>query len=210
MLKNPPNHIAGREVFSVQSPRHGPLQYVWISSTKSTVSHGGMLFLPQPLRPHELNYAYIVTFNPERLDQRFADKCTNAHHAEMQLVGWIEKQPPAWRVRLGTVLISNRSRRQDRGYSPCTSCCDDLAKFLVALRDLQQLRGRPLAEAGMSWLTLYTYAKICSSHPTTRASLEMMFKRGWKLGGPGWTSPPPVPQEIWQPARPRPVPALTL
>jgi len=209
MLRNPPNHIVGREVFSVQSPRHGAFQYVWISSTKSTVSHGGMLFLPKPPRPHELDYAYIVTFNPERLDQRFADKCTNAHHAEMQLVGWIEKQPPAWRVRLGTVLISNRSRKQARGYSPCASCCDDLAKFLMALRDLQNLRGRPIAEAGMSWLTLYTYAKICPSHPTTKASLDLMYKRGWKLGGPGWTSPPPVSQEIWQPGRPHPLPALT-
>jgi hypothetical protein len=204
MLKNPPRHIAGREVFSVKSPRHGLFQYVWISSTKSTISVGGMLFLPKEPRPHELHHAYLVTFNPERLDKRFADNCTNAHHAEMQLVGWVEKQPWDWRVRLGTVLISNRSRKKDIGYSPCASCCDDLAKFLAALKDLQRSTGRPFTvEAGMSWLTLYTYAKICSSHPTTRKSLGLMHSRGWKLGGPGWTEP--APQPIRRPARPSPI-----
>jgi hypothetical protein len=208
ILKNPPKHIAGREVFSVKSPRHGLFQYIWISSTKSTISRGGMLFLPKEPRPHELHHAYLVTFNPERLDKRFADACTNAHHAEMQLVGWVEKQPPEWRVRLGTVLISNRSRTKNIGYSPCTSCCDDLAKFLAALKDLQRRTGRTFeVEAGMSWLTLYTYAGICPSHPTTKASLGMMHSRGWKLGGPGWTEPEPVPQPIRRAARPSPVPA---
>ena len=122
------------ELISVQSPRHGAFQYVWIGSTGSTLSIGGMLFLPQPLPPHGLNYAYIVTFNPERLDQDFSGRCRADHHAEKQLVGWIEMQPTEWQVQIGTVLISNRSRRLGRGYSPCTSCCGDLANFLVGLR----------------------------------------------------------------------------
>jgi pimeloyl-ACP methyl ester carboxylesterase len=205
MLKHPPKHIAGREVFSVESPRHGLFQYVWISSTKSSISRGGMLFLPKESR-HELHHVYLVTFNPERLDQRFAERCTNAHHAEMQLVEWVRMQPLDWRARLGTVLISNRSRTKNRGYSPCASCCDDLARFLTDLKNLPRRSSRPVAvEAGMSWLTLYTYAGICPSHPTTPTSLRLMHSRGWKLGGPGWATPPPGP--IRRPARPSPVPA---
>jgi peptidoglycan hydrolase-like protein with peptidoglycan-binding domain len=205
MLKNPPKHIVSREVFSVLSPRHGLFQYVWIRSTGSGISRGGMLFLPKP-RPHELHHAYLVTFNPERLDKRFANACTNAHHAEMQLVGWVMEQD--WQARLGTVLISNRSRTKNRGYSPCASCCDDLAWFLRQLKNLPRRSGRPVTvEAGISWLTLYTYAKICPSHPTTHASLRLMHDSGWKLGGPGWTTPPPAQQPIRRPARPSPVPA---
>jgi hypothetical protein len=198
-------------VYSVESPRHGLFQYVWISPSPkgSAVVRGGMLFLPKESR-HELHHVYLVTFNPERLDKRFADRCTNAHHAEMQLVEWVMKQPVDWQARLGTVLISNRSRTKNRGYSPCTSCCHDLAWFLTHLKNLPRRSGRPVAvEAGMSWLTLYTYAGICPSHPTTRESLELMHSRGrgWKLGGPGWTTPPPAPQPIRRPARPSPVPA---
>jgi len=208
MLKNPPKHIVSPELISV--PRHGAFQYFWLSSTGSTLSIGGMLFLPQPLPPHGLNYAYIVTFNPERLDRRFTDRCRNAHHAEMQLVGWTEMQQPEWQARIGTVLISNRSRQPNRGYSACTSCCHDLAQFLLRLRARQSLRGKPIAEAGMTWLTLYTYAGVCSSHPTTKAALNLMYAggKGWKLGGPGWATPPPLPPPIRRPARPRPVPAL--
>ena len=101
MLKNPPAHILGREVFTVQSPRHGPFQYIWISSMNSAISQGGMLFLPTPSQQHELPQVYLVTFNPERLDKRFSNACArNGHHAEMQLISWIEQQPEAWRLRL--------------------------------------------------------------------------------------------------------------
>jgi pimeloyl-ACP methyl ester carboxylesterase len=188
MLKNPPKHIPRPEVFSVRSPRHGLFQYVWISSTKAPV--GGILFLPKAPRPHELHQTYLVTFNPERLDKRFKERCWNAHHAEMQLVEWIGKQD--WQTRLGTVLIWNRSRTSGRGYSPCTSCCGDLANFLARLKEKQSETGRPFTvEAGMSWLTLYTYAGMCPHHPTTPVSLRLMHSKGWKLGGPGWTNPRP-------------------
>jgi pimeloyl-ACP methyl ester carboxylesterase len=209
MLKSPPNHLAGREVFTVESPRHGLFQYVWISSTGSAISRGGMLFLPKEPRPHELHHAYLVTFNPKALNSRFVERCSNAHHAEMQLVGWVRKQPLSWQKRLGTVLISNRSRTKNRGYSPCTSCCGDLAWFIEWLKNLPLRSSRPVAvEAGMSWLTLYTYAGICPSHPTTLESLRKMRRSGWVLGGPGWTepAPQPAPQPIRRPVRPSPVP----
>jgi hypothetical protein len=117
-------------------------------------------------------------------------------------------QPEEWQARIGTVLISNRSRQPDRGYSPCTSCCDDLEQFLVRLRARQSLRGKPIAEAGMTWLTLYTFAGVCASHPTTKVALNLMYAggKGWKLGGPGWATPPPQ-QPIRRPAGTRPVPA---
>jgi hypothetical protein len=211
MLKNPPKHIESPELISV--PRHDTFQYVWISSTGSELSFGGMLFLPKLLPPHGLNYAHIVTFNVGRYDRGYVKNCNNAHHAEMQLVGWIEKQPEEWRERIATVLISNRARqpnRENRGYSPCTACCDDLAKFLLNLRNLQSSKGKPIAEAGMTWLTFYTYAGICPSHPTTTESLNLMYAggKGWKLGGPGWSTPPPLQPPIRRPARPQPVPGL--
>jgi hypothetical protein len=194
MLKTPPNHIVGREVLPVQSPRHGLFQYIWISSVNSAISQGGMMFLPPKLETHQLPYVYLVTFNPERLDKRYPNACTNGHHAEMQLVEWIGKQPESWQARLGTILIENRSRKGTGGFSPCSGCCDDLAKFLATLKALQRKRGQTFqADATMEWRTQYTYAGICPSHPTTKESLNMMYSRGWKLHGPGWTAPAPAP-----------------
>ncbi|HTF12379.1 MAG TPA: hypothetical protein VK659_29835 [Asanoa sp.] len=174
-LKNPPRHLSSREVFEVESPRHGTFRYVWmLSNEQSTFPVGGVVFLP---RGGE-SLLHVVTFNVGQLDNR---RCTNAHHAETQLTRWIREQPASWRAQIRTVLISNRSRqRGPRGYSPCKPCCTDLALFLTELKSLAGAGG---VNAGITWLEVYNTGGSCR-HDTEPADLGRLTASGWMLGGP--------------------------
>jgi pimeloyl-ACP methyl ester carboxylesterase len=185
-LKHPPRHLSSPEIFEVWSPRlRRTFRYVWmLSNEQATHPVGGMLFLPASWEPD----VHLVTFNVGNLDARYQNQCRNAHHAEMQLVRWVEEQPATWRARLRTVHIANRSRSTSvKGYSPCNACCADLVRFLVALKALSG--GRPI-DARISWLEPYTKGAICG-HPTDRANLDRLRTSGWWLDGPPPAAPPP-------------------
>jgi hypothetical protein len=178
-LTHPPAHVVlPAEVYIVHW-KHLTLRYVWIlSNEKSGYPVGGILFLPGP----DEVMSHLVTFNVGALD---SSRCTNVHHAEMQIERWVDEQPRPWRARLGGIGIYNLSRRAGLGYSPCRACCADLARFLQALRPAAG--GLPLG-AAMSWLTIYDRNPACG-HPTDAASLRQLAAGGWRLSGPGW--PPP-------------------
>lgn len=172
-LTNPPAHVTSPEVYEVESPRHGTFRYVWIQSNEqSSFPSGGVAFLPAP-GSSEL---HLVTFNTGPLDVSYRSQCRNAHHAEVQLTGFIEAQPARWRSQISRLRLLNRSRQgPNLGYSPCTACCDDLAKFMRALNDLRS----PLTvDAGISWERLYDKGKICG-HPTDTACIRKLRESGW-------------------------------
>jgi pimeloyl-ACP methyl ester carboxylesterase len=192
-LKNPPRHLSSPEIFEVWSPRlQRTFRYVWIlSNEQATHPVGGMLFLPASWERH----VHLVTFNVGNLDARSRRQCRNAHHAELQLVRWVEEQPATWRARLRAVVVANRSRSaRVRGYSPCNACCADLIHFLVNLR---ALTGRPV-DAAISWLEPYTKGGICG-HPTDRANLDRLRAAGWQLDGPLPASAPSRPGPMLAP-----------
>jgi hypothetical protein len=167
-LAHPPAHVVRpAEVFTVRWKRI-TMRYVWIlSHPKAGFAAGGVLFLPDP---NQVMF-HLVTFNVGALDY---SNCTNVHHAEMQAVGWVNEQPPAWRARLGGIRISNLSRRAGLGYSPCNACCADLAQFLAAL-------GHRLPfGAWIAWLTTYDRNPACG-HPTDAANLRRLEASGWRL-----------------------------
>jgi pimeloyl-ACP methyl ester carboxylesterase len=185
-LKHPPRHLSSPEIFEVWSPRlRRTFRYVWIlSNEQATHPVGGMLVLPASWERD----VHLVTFNVGNLDDRYQNRCRNAHHAEMQLIRWVEEQPASWRARLRTVHVANRSRSTGvRGYSPCNACCADLVRFLAALKALS---GRPV-DARISWLELYTKGGICG-HPTDRANLDRLRAGGWQLDGPLPAPPSPA------------------
>ena len=107
------------------------------------------------------------------------------------------------------ILISNRSSTRNTGYSPCASVAATTWGSLsqaAPTKELQHNAGRTSeAQAGMSWLTLYTYAGICPSHPTTTKSLNMSVFPGLESRRPGLDHPPPVQGPIIR----RPIPAHT-
>ena len=113
-LKNPPRHLSSPEIFEVCSPRlRRTFRYVWIlSNEQATHPVGGVLFLPASWE-RDIRF---VTLNVGNLDD---SRCRNAHHAEMQLVRWVEEQPASWRAP-----APNRPYRQplpqyqDQGLQP--------------------------------------------------------------------------------------------
>lgn len=170
-LKNPPKHVPQpAEVHEVRSPRHGTFRYVWMdSNAKARWPVGGMVFLPA-IGASDL---WVVTFNVGELTK---GPCTNEHHAEMQLMRWIIEQPIPWQAGISGLRLHNRSRRgPSRGFSPCNACCDDLAKFLVALNGLQA----PLKmDAGISWEMLYEGRADCG-YPTNAKNIQRLKDSGW-------------------------------
>ena len=177
-LISPPAHVVQpADVFEIT--RQGTtFRYIWIlSNARSVYPVGGILFLPAG----EGVMFHLVTFNVGALDGR---RCTNVHHAEMQAVRWIDEQPASCRARLGGIWIWNLSRRAGLGYSPCSACCPDLARFLVALRALRPAHA-PAIQAGITWLTIYDRNRACG-HPTDTANLRRLAASGWQLSGPGW------------------------
>lgn len=176
VLARPPAYVVQPpEVFTV-SWRGTDLRYVWVlSNERAKYPVGGILFLPSGAGV----LLHVVTFNVGDLDD--GRRCTNAHHAEMQAVRWIDEQPLSWRARLGGIGIWNLSRRSGLGYSPCRPCCADLARFLGALPS-------HAPAASITWRTTYGRNAACG-HPTDTASLRRLAASGWQLSGPGW--PPP-------------------
>jgi hypothetical protein len=117
-----------------------------------------------------------VTLNVSSLSSDFNQSCDNGHHAEMQLVGFIDRQSARWRARLGTVALHNRSRRGPNwGYSACNACLAELATFLQRLNGLS--RPAPV-RASLSWERLYTGRASCR-HPTDAEHIRNLVASGW-------------------------------
>jgi hypothetical protein len=129
-------------------------------------------FLPDPGSPTST----LVTFNVAGLDDDFRRGCRNGHHAEQQVVGFINAQPARWRANIRKLELHNRSRRGPTwGFSACNACLSDLASFLTALNSIS--RPAPV-RASISWERLYTKNPRCG-HPTDAANIDRLVAAGW-------------------------------
>jgi hypothetical protein len=199
-LVNPPNHLLSPEVHEIALPGGRTYRYVWIQPNVPPVSPpltGGMAFLPDPGSAEFT----VVTFNIAGLDGRFRGRCTNGHHAEMQLTAFVNAQPVAWRMRLGKLALLNRSRRGPTwGYSACNACLHDLALFVTALN---RSRPRPV-RASISWERLYDRNRACG-HPTDAANIRRLVQAGWdepqgpRPPGTQWPTVPRRPARVGTP-----------
>ena len=173
-LANPPNHLVGADVHTITVDGQ-QYDYVWIQPNVPPVSPpltGGMAFVPAPGQP----WFTLVTFNVAGLDNDYRRKCTNGHHAEMQMVGFVNAQSAQWRSRLGGIELHNYSRKGPTwGYSACNACLHDLASFLTALNSIS--RPRPI-KASISWERLYDKNTRCG-HPTDAANIRRLVQAGW-------------------------------
>jgi hypothetical protein len=171
-LRNPPNHLSSARVQCVEVDGQ-TLRFVWINPTGEFP--GGVIFLPAA----DVPTLTIATWNVARMDADFRRSCGNEHHAEMQLAGFIERQPVQWRMRIKRVALHNRSRgRTHPGYSPCNACCHDLALFLTGLA---RLSGG--TEGMLTWKELYDGRPMCG-HPTDAANIVRLREAGWLVHGP--------------------------
>jgi len=92
------------------------------------------------------------------------------------LLTFIDAQPARWRSQITRLRLLNRSRQgPSLGYSPCTSCCEDLAQFI---RALNTLRSPATVDAGISWERHYDKGQICG-HPTDAACIRKLRESGW-------------------------------
>jgi UDP-2,3-diacylglucosamine pyrophosphatase LpxH len=193
-LKNPPKHVLGPEVFDVPPNPYGAFQFLFIQPNDGALppAFGGFLFLPAKGSPN-LN---LVTLNVGKLDESYKGKCSNVQHAETQFTRWVEEQPAAWRVRVDCMHLHNGSRKGDLAYSPCNSCCEDLAHFLDSLN--RPPRGDGTVYAAMSWSHLYTNTP-CTGHPTSKSGIDWLVGSHWKLQG---AMPPGVPEKVGKGIKP--------
>ncbi|MDA0160873.1 metallophosphoesterase [Solirubrobacter ginsenosidimutans] len=172
-LTNPPRHLLSPEVQTSPPVAGRRYEYVWIQPNVPPTAPpltGGMAFLPAQGEP-----LTVVTFNVAGLDEP-RRRCTNGHHAEMQLVGFVNAQPAAWRARLAKLALHNYSRRGPTwGYSACNGCLHDLAVFLETLNH-QRRAGR--IRASISWERLYDKNRACG-HPTDAANIRRLVAAGW-------------------------------
>ncbi len=177
-LKNPPKHLMGPDIYAVDDPTYGLIQFVLIqpNGPMAPPVFGGFLFLPVPKYPS----LHLVTFNVARLDVSDKRQCGNSHHAEQQVTRWISEQSEPWRGRLDCLTLTNRSRGGGVAYSPCNACCHDLAHFLTGLKPLHG--GKDVA-AAIAWENVYDKAAICG-HPTDKTGIKLLADAGWKLQGP--------------------------
>jgi hypothetical protein len=204
-LKNPLNHLLGRDVQSITLADGSGYRYVWIQPNVPPVSPpltGGMAFLPDLGSP----VFTLVTFNVVGLDGDYRRGCVNGHHAEMQVVGFVNAQRIPWQMRLRRLELHNRSRRGlGLGYSACNACLHDLASFLVALNSITR---RDPVKASISWERLYDKNRRCG-HPTDAANIDRLVAAGWdqpmgpRPAGTRWPAAAPPADS---PARPAPAP----
>ena len=200
-LRNPPAHIVHGdtgEVYEVTDALYGTFQYVLIQPNGSAAkpAHGGFLFLPAAGSRN----LHVVSFNVARMD---AKECSNAPHAEMQIVNWIRNQTADFQQRIGWLQFKNGSRTVARAPGPCAHCCDDLAWFLSNLNG----PGRQTpAKAWMSWDKHYKRDPDPCGLTTTKTALQKMVTAGWQL-----QANDPVPGTAPRPDDPawRDVPAST-
>jgi UDP-2,3-diacylglucosamine pyrophosphatase LpxH len=174
-LANPPRHLLSPDVQTIALPDGTSYRYVWVQPNVAPSSPplaGGIAVLPDPGQ-RELT---VIAFNVAGLTADHRRGCTNAHHAEQQLVGFVDAQPVQWRMRLAKLGLHNYSRKgPDWGYSACNACLHDLAAFLTALNRLT--RPSPV-RAGISWERLYDKNAICG-HPTDAANVDRLVRAGW-------------------------------
>jgi hypothetical protein len=175
-LKQPPNHLLSPDVQTI-TVGGTEYRYVWIQPNIPPVSPpnaGGVAFVPAVGSPEFT----LVTFNVAGLDNDFNRSCRNDHHAELQVVGFINAQPPRWRTNIQKLALLNRSRRGPTwGYSACNACLSDLASFLRGFSP-GSLR------ASISWERLYDKNPRCH-HPTDGANVARLVAAGWdKPQGP--------------------------
>jgi UDP-2,3-diacylglucosamine pyrophosphatase LpxH len=174
-LANPPNHLVSPEVHSITLPDRSTYRYVWIQPKEPPTGPplvGGVAFLPDP----GADKFTLVTFNIAGLDNDYRRRCTNRHHAEMQLVGFVDAQPVAWRTRVARLELHNRSRKGlTWGYSACNACLHDLAEFLTRLNNVPR---RQRVKASISWERLYDKNPRCG-HPTDAANIRRLVSAGW-------------------------------
>jgi hypothetical protein len=170
-LIDPPAHLSSPKVFTT-SVRGREYKYAWIQSSAalSPPLVGGMAFFD------DKGQLAVVTFNVAGLTAKWRDRCTNKHHAEMQLVEFVNAQPVEWRQRLAVMELHNYSRRgPNLGYSACNACLDDLAGFL---RSLNQLPRTAPIKASISWERLYNTTRQCG-HRTDAANIRRLCAAGW-------------------------------
>jgi hypothetical protein len=175
-LKNPPSHLLSPDIQTI-TVGGTEYRYVWIQPNIPPVSPpnaGGVAFLPHA-GSSELT---LVTFNVAGLDNDFRRGCRNDHHAEMQVVGFINAQPPRWRTNIQKLELHNRSRQgANLGYSACNACLSDLASFLKGFTPGS-------VRASISWERLYDKNPRCG-HPTDGANVARLVAAGWdKPKGP--------------------------
>ena len=169
-LKYPPAHLPSPDVQTI-TVRGRTFRYVFIHPNVANVAPpviGGMAFLPAAGSPTFT----LATINVAGLDP---DICSNGHHAELQLVGFVRAQSPAWQGQLARIEMHNYSRKGPTwGLSACNACLSDLAVFLQALNHGRADRIR----ASISWERLYTKNAACG-YPTKAASIEALVRAGW-------------------------------
>ncbi|MCU1350514.1 MAG: hypothetical protein JWO56_3544, partial [Acidobacteria bacterium] len=184
-LSNPPKHVMNGEVFEIYDETYGPFRYILIqpNGPAPPPAIGGFLFLPS----EGSRNLHLVTFNVAKLDVSYKSQCRHDHHAEMQVVRWVNEQPLDWRARIGWLTIQNSSRKRDLAYSPCNACCHELASFLTSVKSVPRRSSDVLAR--LSWGDIYEGAAKCG-HPTTMSGIDMLKKAGWEL--PEHPMPPGV------------------
>jgi subtilisin family serine protease len=182
-LVNPPAHLdrsEGPRVYTIATDR-ASYDYVWISSDPTNrVSVGGVLFLPLPGE----RKVQLVTFNAGRMDgQGFARRCTNEHHAEVNLDRWLLKQDVRWQHRVARLAVVNTSRPgRNRGFSPCKACCGTVKDLP---RNLRPLGSSDRVAADITWGEVYAAFPLCQNElATTKESLRVLASGGWTLHGP--------------------------
>jgi UDP-2,3-diacylglucosamine pyrophosphatase LpxH len=175
-LTNPPKHLVSPEVHSITLADGSSYRYVWIQPKEPPTGPpliGGVAFLPDA----GADTFTLVTINIAGLDNDYRRRCTNRHHAEMQLVGFVDAQPTAWRTRLARLELRNRSRRGlASGYSACNACLHDLSDFLTRLNSMSRPQR---VTAFIGWERLYTKNPRCG-HPTDAANIRRLVRAGWE------------------------------
>jgi hypothetical protein len=202
-LKNPPNHLLGPDIESI-TVNGIKYDFVWIQPNippEAPPNAGGMAFLPAK----GAATFTLVTFNVAALlDKRRG--CRNDHHAEMQVVGFVNAQNARFKLRLGRLQLHNRSRRGPGwGWSACNRCLGELAAFLKMLNTPSR---RGTVTASISWERLYVKGPPGCGHETDAASIQQLVDAGWdqpqgdRPPGTKWPTRAPAPPAR-RPARPR-------
>jgi hypothetical protein len=152
---------------AVTSPIEG-IASVLIEGTESRRNIGGIVWQLEDCRDEVRIYSWNTSL---------IDRIDNRGHAEERFLSWINDNTQIYPYIKRITIRNFKSRR---GFSPCSSCSQDLSKLLRDIKESPSPDRQKPIEADIFWMSHYSSSPLSTSWQ----SIKELSDAGWNLHAP--------------------------